>query len=69
MNRFHSITTGWNVCLTIAEVERRLPCENAPWEEENPPQTLIPYFGLSGPSEKASNRLPNTPNTRPEMAD
>ncbi|KAJ4991055.1 hypothetical protein SVAN01_03405 [Stagonosporopsis vannaccii] len=66
MDRFCSITTGWNVCLTSAEVKRRLPCEGALWEEGNPLQTSTPYFGVSGPSEQASNRLPNT---RPETAD
>lgn len=66
MDRFCSITTGWNVCLTSAEVKRRLPCEGALWEEGNPLHTLTPYFGVSGPSEQASNQLPNT---RSETAD
>lgn len=60
MDRFCSITTGWNVCLTSAEVRRRLPCEGALWEEGSPLSTPTPFFGVSGPSEQASNKLPHT---------
>ncbi|KAF1929219.1 uncharacterized protein M421DRAFT_100364 [Didymella exigua CBS 183.55] len=66
MDRFCSVTTGWNVCLTSAEVRRRLPCEGALWEEGNPLHILTPFFGVSGPPEQASSQLPNS---RSETAD
>lgn len=68
MDRFCSITTGWNVCLTSAEVRRRLPCEGALWEEGNPLQTLTPFFGVSGPSEQARNKLPDTRSATADQA-
>lgn len=66
MDRFCSIATGWNVCLTSAEVKRRLPCEGALWGEGKPLQTPTPYFGVSDPPGNTGNRLPSA---RPETAD
>lgn len=68
MDRFCSITTGWNVCLTSTEVKRRLPCEGALWEEGNSLDILTPFFGISGPSEQASNQLPNTRSATSDQA-
>lgn len=66
MDRFCSIATGWNVCLTSAEVMRRLPCEGALWEEGKSLQTPTPYFGVSDPPGNSGTRLPTA---RPEAAD
>ena len=66
MDRFCSIATGWNVCLTSADVKRRLPCEGALWEEGKPLHTPTPYFGVSDPPGNAGNVLPSA---RPETAD
>lgn len=53
MDRFCSISTGWNLSLTSADARRRLPCEGGLWEAGEPLETLTPYFGLSE-SEQAS---------------
>ncbi|KAL4878463.1 fungal-specific transcription factor domain-containing protein [Aspergillus karnatakaensis] len=45
MDRFCSVTTGWNVSLTSADVKRRLPCEGALWQRED--EVRAPYFGIS----------------------
>ncbi|KAE8140801.1 fungal-specific transcription factor domain-containing protein [Aspergillus pseudotamarii] len=45
MDRFCSVSTGWNISLTSADVKRRLPCEGALWEQEN--EVKPPYFGIS----------------------
>lgn len=66
MDRFCSIATGWNVCLTSADVKRRLPCEGQLWEEGKPLRIPTPYFGVSDPPSDANSRLPNA---RPEEAD
>lgn len=50
MDRFCSITTGWNMSLTSADVKRRLPCEGALWEEGEPLKTPTPYFGVADQS-------------------
>ena len=55
MDRFCSITTGWNLSLTSADVKRRLPCEGALWEESEPLKTPTPYFGVSDQSYNHSN--------------
>lgn len=47
MDRFCSISTGWNLSLTSADVLRRLPCEGGIWEAGEPLATPTPYFGLS----------------------
>ncbi|KAJ4294223.1 hypothetical protein N0V90_007913 [Kalmusia sp. IMI 367209] len=66
MDRFCSIATGWNVCLTSADVKRRLPCEGALWEEGKPLNIPTPFFGVSDPPRNATNALPTA---RPESAD
>ncbi|KAF2021718.1 hypothetical protein BU24DRAFT_25930 [Aaosphaeria arxii CBS 175.79] len=66
MDRFCSIATGWNVCLTSADVKRRLPCEGALWEEGRSLETPTPYFGVSDPPCDARQHLPNV---RSEEAD
>ncbi|KAL2862666.1 transcription factor domain-containing protein, partial [Aspergillus lucknowensis] len=45
MDRFCSVSTGWNVSLTSADVKRRLPCEGALWQRED--EVRAPYFGIS----------------------
>ncbi|KAH7011153.1 fungal-specific transcription factor domain-containing protein [Ilyonectria destructans] len=50
MDRFCSISTGWNLSLTSADVKRRLPCEGAMWEAGEPIQTPTPYFGVANQS-------------------
>ncbi|KAL2849342.1 fungal-specific transcription factor domain-containing protein [Aspergillus pseudodeflectus] len=45
MDRFCSVSTGWNVSLTSADVKRRLPCEGALWQRED--EARAPYFGIS----------------------
>lgn len=45
MDRFCSMSTGWNISLTSADVKRRLPCEGALWEQEQ--EVRAPYFGIS----------------------
>jgi hypothetical protein len=45
MDRFCSVSTGWKISLTSADVKRRLPCEGAIWEKETEVRT--PYFGIS----------------------
>lgn len=66
MDRFCSVATGWNVCLTSADVKRRLPCEGALWEEGKPLDITTPFFGVSDPPGEAVNTLPSA---RPETAD
>ncbi|KPM45658.1 hypothetical protein AK830_g957 [Neonectria ditissima] len=55
MDRFCSISTGWNLSLTSADVKRRLPCEGAMWEAGEPIQTPTPYFGVANPSYNREN--------------
>lgn len=45
MDRFCSVSTGWNVSLTTADVRRRLPCEGTLWQRET--EVRAPYFGVS----------------------
>lgn len=52
MDRFCSVSTGWNVSLTTADVKRRLPCEGALWQREN--EVLTPYFGISDSESKGT---------------
>lgn len=66
MDRFCSIATGWNVCLTSADVTRRLPCEGALWGEGRPLETPTPFFGVSDPPGTTTNSLPSA---RLESAD
>ncbi|RAH71314.1 putative C6 transcription factor [Aspergillus aculeatinus CBS 121060] len=46
MDRFCSVSTGWNLSLTSADVRRRLPCEGALWQREQ--EQTTPFFGILG---------------------
>ncbi|KAL4967186.1 putative C6 transcription factor [Aspergillus stella-maris] len=56
MDRFCSVSTGWNVSLTSADVKRRLPCEGTLWQREE--EVRAPYFGISDSALAGSNRPP-----------
>ncbi|KAJ0416895.1 fungal-specific transcription factor domain-containing protein [Aspergillus carlsbadensis] len=69
MDRFCSVSTGWNVSLTSADVKRRLPCEGALWQRED--EARAPYFGISdikgtGPHRSllVNSQLPTDPSER-----
>ncbi|CAL5874068.1 uncharacterized protein PFLUO_LOCUS8355 [Penicillium psychrofluorescens] len=51
MDRFCSVSTGWKISLTSADVKRRLPCEGALWEKEQ--EVRAPYFGISDSKDTA----------------
>jgi hypothetical protein len=44
LDRFCSVTTGWNTSLTADDVHRRLPADGGYFTEEEPVTT--PYFGM-----------------------
>ncbi|KAH9210023.1 fungal-specific transcription factor domain-containing protein [Leptodontidium sp. 2 PMI_412] len=44
LDRYCSITTGWNTSLTSDDVHRKLPCDGGLWHREEPSDT--PYFGI-----------------------
>ena len=44
LDRFCSVTTGWNTSLTSDDVHRRLPADGGLWHKEEPVTT--PYFGI-----------------------
>ncbi|KAF1843220.1 uncharacterized protein K460DRAFT_418323 [Cucurbitaria berberidis CBS 394.84] len=44
LDRFCSVTMGWNTSLTSDDVYRRLPCDGHLWRKEKP--VLTPYFGI-----------------------
>ncbi|VUC32926.1 unnamed protein product [Clonostachys rosea] len=44
LDRFCSVTTGWNNSLTATDVSRRLPVCGGKWYNETP--CLTPYFGI-----------------------
>ncbi|KAF2824123.1 hypothetical protein CC86DRAFT_447086 [Ophiobolus disseminans] len=44
LDRFCSVTMGWNTSLTSHDVYRRLPCDGHLWRKQNPVQT--PYLGI-----------------------
>ncbi|KAI0015916.1 fungal-specific transcription factor domain-containing protein [Xylariomycetidae sp. FL0641] len=70
MDRFCSIATGWNLCLTSADVKRRLPCEGALWERGVALRIPAPYFGVADqPSPHASAGGGDLPNPRSETED
>lgn len=50
----------WNTSLTSADVRRRLPCEGAIWEAEQPVRTR--YFGISDNSTPQNLRRTNSLN-------
>ncbi|KAJ5619116.1 hypothetical protein N7510_003100 [Penicillium lagena] len=53
MDRFCSVSTGWKISLTSADVKRRLPCEGALWEKEQ--EVRAPYFGIADSKDTASS--------------
>jgi hypothetical protein len=53
MDRFCSVSTGWKISLTSADVKRRLPCEGALWEREQAVEA--PYFGISDSRDNTSS--------------
>ena len=44
LDRFCSITMGWNTSLTSDDVRRRLPCDITLWWQDDPVKT--PYFNI-----------------------
>ncbi|RMZ84657.1 hypothetical protein DV737_g1160, partial [Chaetothyriales sp. CBS 132003] len=54
LDRFCSVTTGWNTSLSSDDVNRRLPCDGITWRKEDPLST--PYFGIWG---KSAGRIGN----------
>ncbi|KAF7136840.1 hypothetical protein CNMCM5793_006410 [Aspergillus hiratsukae] len=44
LDRFCSVTTGWNTSLTSNDVHRRLPADGGLWHNEEPVTT--PFFGI-----------------------
>ena len=50
MDRFCSISTGWNLSLTNADARRRLPCEGGLWEAGERIPYPTPHFGVSDQS-------------------
>lgn len=44
LDRFCSVTMGWNTSLTSDDVYRRLPCDGHLWRKQKP--VLTPYFGI-----------------------
>lgn len=44
LDRFCSVTMGWNTALTSDNVNRRLPCDGYLWRKQKP--VLTPYFGV-----------------------
>ncbi|KAI8575008.1 hypothetical protein K450DRAFT_263777 [Umbelopsis ramanniana AG] len=47
MDRFCSVTTGWNTSLTSSDVKRRLPTDGTLWKEKIYKKTR--YFNISDP--------------------
>lgn len=66
MDRFCSISTGWNLSLTSADARRRLPCEGGLWEAAEPLNMPTPYFGLS---DQSSTKEYSLSSARPETQD
>ncbi|KAL5332483.1 fungal-specific transcription factor domain-containing protein [Aspergillus crustosus] len=44
LDRFCSVSMGWNTSLTADDVRRRLPCDGITWRKEDP--VVTPYFGI-----------------------
>lgn len=44
LDRYCSVTMGWNTSLTSHDVNRRLPCDGITWRKEDPVET--PFFGI-----------------------
>lgn len=54
LDRFCSVTMGWNTSLTSDDVNRRLPCDGIQWRKED--EVTTPYFGIW---DKATGRIGN----------
>ncbi|KAL3444276.1 fungal-specific transcription factor domain-containing protein [Aspergillus insuetus] len=54
LDRFCSVSMGWNTSLTADDVRRRLPCDGITWRKENP--VITPYFGIW---DKSAGRIGN----------
>lgn len=54
LDRFCSVTMGWNTSLTSDDVNRRLPCDGISWRKEE--LVVTPYFGIW---DKAAGRIGN----------
>lgn len=54
LDRYCSVTMGWNTSLTSHDVNRRLPCDGITWRKQDPVET--PFFGIW---DKAAGRIGN----------
>ncbi|KAL3462481.1 fungal-specific transcription factor domain-containing protein [Aspergillus heterothallicus] len=54
LDRFCSVSMGWNTSLTADDVRRRLPCDGITWRKETP--VVTPYFGIW---DKSAGRIGN----------
>lgn len=52
LDRFCSVSMGWNTSLTSDDVHRRLPCDGPLWRKRTP--VVTPYFGIW---DKAAGRI------------
>ncbi|KAK2794112.1 hypothetical protein FQN52_009194 [Onygenales sp. PD_12] len=54
LDRFSSVTMGWNTSLTSEDVHRRLPCDGVYWRKET--QVTTAFFGVW---DKSAGRIGN----------
>ncbi|KAL4891172.1 fungal-specific transcription factor domain-containing protein [Aspergillus ambiguus] len=54
LDRFCSVSMGWNTSLTADDVQRRLPCDGITWRKGDP--VVTPYFGIW---DKSAGRIGN----------
>lgn len=54
LDRFCSVTMGWNTSLTSDDVHRRLPCDGVYWRKQD--HVTSPYFGIW---DKSAGRIGN----------
>lgn len=54
LDRFCSVSMGWNTSLTADDVRRRLPCDGITWRKQDP--VVTPYFGIW---DKSAGRIGN----------
>ncbi|KAI6782634.1 uncharacterized protein J7T54_003647 [Emericellopsis cladophorae] len=67
LDRFCSVTTGWNTSLTSDDVQRRLPADGGTWHKEEGVTT--PYFGIWDRSvAKIGNSIAFLPGNYPSPA-
>ncbi|KAK9489387.1 fungal-specific transcription factor domain-containing protein [Lipomyces doorenjongii] len=55
LDRFCSVSTGWNPSIKSVDMHRRLPCEGSIWEAETPVVTR--YFGMGDVSQDSSGEV------------